>query len=62
MKKTAFLLLIAATLIGGEVSAASLPVPTASSQQTDHKPHRPRKKRGFLWGLFRRNSCNCPKH
>ncbi|MFN8358218.1 MAG: hypothetical protein U0Y10_27390 [Spirosomataceae bacterium] len=21
-----------------------------------------RKKKGFLWGLFRKNDCGCPKH
>nr|WP_293837712.1 hypothetical protein [uncultured Arsenicibacter sp.] len=21
-----------------------------------------RKKKGFLWGLFRKNNCGCPKH
>jgi hypothetical protein len=27
------------------------------------KPRPYRKKKGFLWGLFKgRNSCDCPKH
>lgn len=21
-----------------------------------------RKKKGFMWGLFRKNNCGCPKH
>ena len=21
-----------------------------------------RKKKGFMWGLFRKNDCGCPKH
>ncbi|MHA8066082.1 hypothetical protein V7S76_05275 [Aquirufa sp. ROCK2-A2] len=26
------------------------------------KANKVRKKRGFLWGLFKKKSCDCPKH
>jgi hypothetical protein len=26
------------------------------------KANKFRKKRGFLWGLFKKKSCDCPKH
>lgn len=52
--------MVAAALIVGEAPAADL-IPTTTSEMLV-RGKRPRKKKGFLWGLFRKNDCGCPKH
>lgn len=36
---------------------------TVSQQIFGKKKHKGyRKKKGFMWGLFKKNDCGCPKH
>ena len=33
-----------------------------TKEETIFKRKGYRKKKGFMWGLFRKNDCGCPKH
>ena len=44
-------------------TVATLPSIITNSEQTTLGRKRFRKKRGFMWGLFKkRNPCGCPSH
>jgi hypothetical protein len=69
MRKTTLFLMIAAALMVGEAPAADLlTTPARAEFQTEtaifkkKRKGAPRKKKGFLWGLFRKNDCGCPRH
>ena len=34
---------------------------SATKTETTYKTRR-RRKKGFLWGLFKKKDCGCPKH
>ncbi|MCY7357320.1 MAG: hypothetical protein LH609_07575 [Rudanella sp.] len=65
------LVLFAVVLLGlteTPVSAAVRTVATETTiktkEETIFKRKRKgyRKKKGFMWGLFKKNDCGCPKH
>ncbi|TAF28143.1 MAG: hypothetical protein EAZ70_06295 [Runella slithyformis] len=70
MKKLLCVLLLAAVLVpltNDTVEAknvASLATLSAKSEQTTLRKRKGyRKKKGFMWGLFRKkNGCGCPKN
>ncbi len=65
MKNLLFLFLVATLSLPLDVVAESLTVSPASSTNTDVNRKRKgyHKKRGFMWGLFRKkNDCGCPNH
>jgi hypothetical protein len=35
---------------------------TTISATNSNKPYKRRRKKGFLWGLFKKKDCGCPKH
>ncbi len=37
-------------------------VETHISTTTTKSAYKRRRKKGFLWGLFRKKDCGCPKH
>ncbi|RYF76178.1 MAG: hypothetical protein EOO39_05880 [Cytophagaceae bacterium] len=63
MKTTAFLLVFSASLLIGEVPAASLPTRTTVKEESIFKRKKKgyRRKKGFMWGLFKKKDCGCPK-
>jgi hypothetical protein len=63
MKRTTWMLMIAATLIVGEAPAADLlTTKTGTEAPIRRKRNGTHKRKGFLWGLFRKNDCGCPNH
>ena len=65
MKKLLLLLLIATLSLPLDVVAESLSVApgTDISNDVTRKRKGYHKKRGFMWGLFRKkNGCGCPNH
>lgn len=68
--KNKWLILFAVLIIGVSetpVSAAiarSTETTVKATETTIFKRKRKgyRKKRGFMWGLFKKNDCGCPKH
>jgi hypothetical protein len=65
MKKLLFLFLVATLSLPLDVVAESLSVAPTTSVSTDTARRRKgfHKKRGFMWGLFRKkNACGCPNH
>ncbi len=70
MKKFLLALLIVSSF-SLETEAAVLVMPTSNHSEIIAKTTNfpifgrrkgYRKKRGFLWGLFRKKGCGCPKH
>jgi hypothetical protein len=66
MKKLILLLIIFSafqveTEAMNTVSNKITTISTASSEVKTVVKRR-RKKKGFLWGLFKKNDCGCPKH
>ena len=64
-------MLVAVVLLGlteAPVSAAVVVVPAETTvqakEETIFKRKRKgyRKKKGFMWGLFKKNDCGCPNH
>jgi hypothetical protein len=44
-------------------NTVSLTKTTVSTSSTESKTViKRRRKKGFLWGLFKKNDCGCPKH
>jgi hypothetical protein len=69
MKKTALFLVAVTALVLTEapVSAAvstSTATTVKAKEEMVFKRKRKgyRKKKGFMWGLFKKNDCGCPKH
>ncbi|MFN3847891.1 MAG: hypothetical protein ACK4NY_00610 [Spirosomataceae bacterium] len=76
MKKRVIVSVFAAFLVLPELSEASVNQAFTQSEASFHtlssknlgggkrnKNGRYRKKKGFLWGLFKgKNQCDCPKH
>ena len=65
MKKLLLLFLIATLSLPLNAVAESLSVAPVSSVSSDVARKRKgyHKKRGFMWGLFRKkNGCGCPNH
>jgi hypothetical protein len=70
MKKLALLCIVGLLIITPEFSqAASLDAKTTVSVKKElgkgrrKKSGSYRKKKGFMWGLFKgKNQCDCPKH
>lgn len=67
MKKVGIISLLIALMLPleGPVAAASVNNTEASITKTEQllrKKKGYRKKKGFMWGLFRKNNCGCPKH
>jgi hypothetical protein len=65
MKTMAFLLVFSASLLIGEAPAASLSVASTTvkaKQESIFKRKKKgyRRKKGFLWGLFKKKDCGCP--
>jgi hypothetical protein len=68
--KNIVLILFTLLLLGVAESPVSASVPAATEttvkakQETIFKRKRKgyRKKKGFMWGLFRKNDCGCPNH
>jgi hypothetical protein len=57
------MLMIATTLIVGEAPAADLlTTKTGTESPIRRKRNGAHKRKGFLWGLFRKNDCGCPNH
>ena len=64
MKTTAFLLVFSASLLIGEAPAAAYPAshPTVKEESIfKRKKKGYRRKKGFMWGLFKKKDCGCPK-
>jgi hypothetical protein len=71
MKSTALFFLLTASLVLFDVpatEASNVPAATGSAtvkakEETFFKRRRkgPRRKRGFMWGLFKKKDCGCPK-
>ena len=69
MKTTAFLLVFSASLLMGEAPAATLSKTRTSETRTSvkeeaifkRKKKGYRRKKGFMWGLFKKKDCGCPK-
>ena len=67
MKTTLFLLVFSASLLVGEAPAAALSTPTTvqEAQPADgifkRKKRGYQRKKGFMWGLFKKKDCGCPK-
>ncbi|WP_370724075.1 hypothetical protein [Fibrella aquatica] len=59
----AFLLVFSASLLIGEAPAASLSSPTTVKAESIFKRKKKgyRPKKGFMWGLFKKKGCGCPK-
>ena len=64
MKSTTFVLLFIATLAVAEAPAAAYSAnPTVKEVAIFRKKKKGfRRKKGFLWGLFKKNDCGCPNH
>ncbi|MBO0937827.1 hypothetical protein J2I47_14805 [Fibrella sp. HMF5335] len=64
MKSTTIVLLLMASLAVTEAPAAGyLASPTAKEATIFRKKKKGfRRKKGFLWGLFKKNDCGCPNH
>ena len=67
MKKVGIISLMIALMLPleGTVAAASVKTTETSITKTEQllrKKKGYRKKKGFMWGLFRKNNCGCPKH
>lgn len=68
MKLTGLVLLLTALLTMAEVPVqAYAPAHSESVKAKEEaifkrKRKGYRKKRGFMWGLFRKKDCGCPKH
>lgn len=65
MKSTTFVLLFIATLAVAEAPAAAAysASPTVKEVAIFRKKKKGfRRKKGFLWGLFKKNDCGCPNH
>ncbi len=65
------LVLFAVVLLGMTEAPVSAAVRTATTETTvktkeetifKRKRKGYRKKKGFMWGLFKKNDCGCPKH
>ncbi|MEZ0540476.1 hypothetical protein [Fibrella arboris] len=63
MKTTAFLLVFSASLLIGEAPASSLSAhPTVTEVASIKRKKKGfRRKKGFMWGLFKKKGCGCPK-
>lgn len=64
MKKLiVFSVLMSCLQVEAEASSVSLSETSIKATHTEatYKTRR-RKKKGFLWGLFRKKDCGCPKH
>ncbi|ARK09984.1 hypothetical protein [Fibrivirga algicola] len=64
MRTTAFLLVFSASLLIGEAPAASLPTRSSTVKEESifkRKKKGYRRKKGFMWGLFKKKDCGCPK-
>jgi hypothetical protein len=70
MKSTALFLMMTASVVLLDVPAAeanNVPAATESAVKAEEeaffKRRRkgPRRKRGFMWGLFKKKDCGCPK-
>ena len=60
----AFLLVFSASLLIGEAPAAPLSTTSASVKEESifkRKKKGYRRKKGFMWGLFKKKDCGCPK-
>ncbi|WP_266361959.1 hypothetical protein [Tellurirhabdus rosea] len=69
MKKLLILSMTFGMLLPVESSAEALTSSAAPSEVKEakivkrkRKARGYRKKKGFMWGLFRKNDCGCPKH
>jgi len=68
MKKVLILSLVVGLVLPLENAVAAEPISRhAEVSETNvvkrkRKARGYRKKKGFLWGLFRKNDCGCPKH
>ena len=65
MKKILFLTVIFAcfqveTEASNSVSHKKMTISETST--VSKKVGKRRRKKGFLWGLFKKNDCGCPKH
>ncbi|MEA5140092.1 hypothetical protein [Arcicella rigui] len=64
MKKLiVFSVLLSCLQVEAEASSISFSETSIKATNTEatYKTRR-RKKKGFLWGLFRKKDCGCPKH
>ncbi|XWW48015.1 hypothetical protein JYG30_11485 [Fibrella sp. USSR17] len=64
MRTTAFLLVFSASLLIGEAPAASLLTRSSTVKEESifkRKKKGYRRKKGFMWGLFKKKDCGCPK-
>lgn len=60
----AFLLVFSASLLIGEAPAVPLSTTSATVKQESifkRKKKGFRRKKGFMWGLFKKKDCGCPK-
>ena len=60
----AFLLVFSASLLIGEAPAVPLSTTSASVKEESifkRKKKGYRRKKGFMWGLFKKKDCGCPK-
>ena len=60
----AFLLVFSASLLIGEAPASPLSATSASVKEESifkRKKKGYRRKKGFMWGLFKKKDCGCPK-
>lgn len=66
MKKLLLLLVLSGLLLPAEAMAyshaSSAPTVKEMSFGKRKKARGYRKKKGFMWGLFRKNDCGCPNH
>lgn len=67
MKSTTLTVLLTASLVlagaPAETYASARPeVGMVKEESIFRKKKGYRKKRGFLWGLFKKKDCGCPKH
>ena len=63
MKTTAFLLLFSASLTLGDLPAYAFNNVPAETETDGFKRRKKRfrQKKGFMWGLFKKKDCGCPK-
>ncbi|MBO0950534.1 hypothetical protein [Fibrella forsythiae] len=64
MKTMAFLLVFSASLLTGEAPAATLSATRTTVKEESlfkRKKKGYRRKKGFMWGLFKKKGCGCPK-
>lgn len=63
MKKTLVFTLLLAFQLPTTATQAEVRKPSDTVEAARRKVKPYRKKKGFLWGLFRKKSnCDCPKH